>query len=249
MITKVLELGFLKSYLLFLVLHCSSIQIDLVSSRENLVIYNLEGSTKKNLIHFSDQDLKYIFSLMETKSKTISLKEKESLFSKEQVDEFILSLNELKNNYSNLLIIQKEDDLLSPKTRILRTSFVLNILKEGIKIDFLEIRNSINFGYYYTTNDWTSISLVKKKCITSPSIFISKLENFSYYEIDKNCSSEKNFNSIILDYQKFINKDAKVKTPSKDISKRLEELKTLFKKKLITKHDYEKKKAEILDEL
>lgn len=218
---------------LFIQNNCKTFEKEnLIYKTDSFVIYEIFPNSKET---YSSEILVPIFlEIFKTKEK------KERIISDESLEKISTQIK----NKSNYLILIKKEDTISPYTRFLRTSFEIDLRNEKIFIHFFEIEKSFNIGTNFEFRDWAILQDSEKICKKTPSFYFDK--NGIQYKKTANC--EKNYSSIEIDKEKFFsNPVAKEIKPSPDL--RLEKLKLLFKKGLISKEDYELKKAEILGEL
>ncbi|MBW0433092.1 LA_1326/LA_4305 family lipoprotein [Leptospira yasudae] len=151
------------------------------------------------------------------------------------------------------LWILKKEDPINPGRRIRRTVFLLYPTSESIHFLFYELNQFIDFQTPYTFQDWSNYSLSESKPKSSLEIFIpdSAIGTLSYYKDE--LGEEKKFHVVLKTNSNptkdVESKEGKKETPSKDVEKRLIELKNLLDKKLISEEEYKKKREEILKSL
>ncbi|HNH55064.1 MAG TPA: SHOCT domain-containing protein [Leptospiraceae bacterium] len=241
-------------------------------SGSNLAIYELNQSIfekynkeKKN-IDLSDLQLKRIFLTLRKERSFIRFLDRDSLWSVETIDEMVpplLEILSLKNNKTYFVIV-KEEDKTSPYARIFRTSFYLNRDDNHIQIVFGEVNDNINFGTQFSFTDWANPTFFKITCRRDRLLsFYGKYEIAFKFKQDPTCSSEnkpsygnditslENYSWILIDLNKVLeaNTDKPIPVPVGNREQRLRELLKLYKKGLISKEDYELKKAEIIGEI
>lgn len=266
-ILAIFESGlFLKSYLLLVfslvLFQCISFQkgksLTLAESSENFAIYELESPEEGR----PDQEIqsqtiqeKDLFEIFHSLKKDASLSlsvQKESVYKTDSIKEFAPYAVKILNRYKNLkpiFIVFKEEDKLSPYTRIFRNNLYMYRNENELHIVFGEIGNNINFVTPYSFNDWAGPLLFTPECEKSPRFSIEgKRERSIRYHIEPACKTESNkdFSHIIalLDESGLSPEEEKG-----DPSIRLQKLQELYKKGLINKKEYDKKKAEIIKEL
>ncbi len=213
---------------------CKTVQTEnLIYKSESILVYELKSSS----VEFRNPEILFPIFLELYKSKD----KKEKIILLENFEKIIPILNK-KTNY---LIIQKIEDSISPYTRFLRTSFELNLQKENIEIYFFEIDKSFNLGTNIEFQDWAVLQNTEKKCNSFPKVFFDK-KGMEYKKLE-NCKNQ--FYFLEIDKDKFFAPETIEKKIKPSAELRLEKLKLLLKKGLISKEDYELKKAEILGEL
>ncbi|EMO31952.1 hypothetical protein LEP1GSC175_3029 [Leptospira santarosai str. HAI821] len=151
------------------------------------------------------------------------------------------------------LWILKKEDAINPGRRIRRTVFLLYPKFDSVHFIFLELNQFIDFQTIYTFQDWSNYSLSESDIKPSLEVYIpdSAVGALSYY---KDVTGEpKKFHIVYkTDLSTLENmgmeKPQKEKN-SKDIEKRLIELKNLFDKKLISEEEFKRKREEILKSL
>jgi hypothetical protein len=275
-------LFFLKVEII-LFLGCISFERGLESqlyfSSVNVAVYKMDNSpfqfskSKKQQIKIEAGLLKNIISTIRKERSLLRIANKEPLWSSDTVDELLPILLDLispANKDKTFFVVVKEEDKLSPYSRIFRTNFYLAREENVLNLIFGEIDNNINFGAQFSFTDWANPSFFKIECKKDKTIsFFGKLEKSFRFKSDSSCADNKNLpakdnkvniekpaNShwVQVDFEKAIEATLeKPLTPEKGTSKtrekRLKELFDLYKKGLINKDDYEIKKAEILGEI
>ena len=214
--------------------NCKTLQTEnLIYKSESILVYELRPTE----VEFKNPEILFPIFLKLYKSKD----KKEKIILPENFEKII----SLLNKRTNYLIIQKTEDSISPYTRFLRTSFELDLQKENIEIYFFEIDKSFNLGTNIEFQDWAVLQNTEKKCNSFPKVFFDK-KGMEYKKLDQ-CKNQ--FSFLEIDKENFFASETMEKKikPSADL--RLEKLKLLLKKGLISKEDYELKKAEILGEL
>ncbi len=151
------------------------------------------------------------------------------------------------------LWILKKEDTINPGRRIRRTVFLLYPKVDSIHFVFFELNQFIDFQTPYTFQDWSNYSLSESNIRPSLEVYIpdSAIGTLSYYK-DFQGKSEK-FHVVFQTHPSIlenatVEKSQKEKD-SKNIERRLIELKNLFDKKLISEEEFKKKREEILKSL
>ncbi len=281
-IYKKLTIRFLKVVFL-LSLNCISFERGLKSqlyfSTANIAVYKLDVSPikfselAKQQIKLENNLLKSILFTIRKERTFLRVADKESLWSLETIEELLPILNDLispANKNKTFFLIVKEEDKLSPYSRIFRTNFYFTRDGNTLQFIFGEVNNNINFGTQFAFSDWANPSFFKIVCKKEkPLTFSGKLESAFHFKKDSSCADKKdlplktsdpnpeNLNNnhwVQVDLEKVLEAN-KVKSlnlekeNSKSRELRLKELFDLYKKGLINKDDYEIKKAEILGEI
>lgn len=158
-------------------------------------------------------------------------------------------------NQTYQLWILKKEDYINPGRRIRRTVFLLYPTIDSIHFIFLELNQFIDFQTIYTFQDWSNYSLSESNIKPYLEVFIpdSAIGMLSYY---KDLTGESKKFHIVYKTLVSISEQDKIKeqieevgASSKEIEKRLIELKRLFDKKLISEEEFRKKREEILRSL
>ncbi|PJZ70022.1 hypothetical protein CH373_12810 [Leptospira perolatii] len=153
------------------------------------------------------------------------------------------------------LILMKKEDQIRPGLRIRRTSFYLRNTPECIYLEFVEIGQVIDFQVPYGFRDWTLFAVSESNTGSQNEVFLSEIRPSGIEYVSKPnlagaISEEKN---KVCVRQQFWSSPKNESLPTKKVDKNLESrlkaLKDLLEKGLITKQDYERKKAELLKEL
>ncbi|PJZ66983.1 hypothetical protein CH371_02535 [Leptospira wolffii] len=150
-------------------------------------------------------------------------------------------------------IVVKREDPIRPGLRIRRTVFYLRNQPDCLVLEFSEIGQVVDFQTPYSFRDWTLAPISEPKFSEANSIFLPELrpEGLEYL----NSMSEEKKNRICVHPSFWTSPIPKpdsappARKTQKGIEERLRTLKELLDKGLISKPDYEKKKAEILKEL
>lgn len=245
-------------------------------SSANLAVYKLEESpilisnlATSNKIQIEDKLIHSIFY-------TIRKDGKETLWDLETVQELVPVIKDIlseANKGKTFFMVVKEEDNLSPYSRIFRTTLYLNRDGNVLQMVFGEVNNNINFGMQFSFQDWASPNFFKIVCDKKKVIlFEGSLASIFQYKKDSSCGDnntlpEKNLESrlasltnykwVLVDLEKVAARHKETDLDNekgggktrKSREMRLKELKDLYKKGLIDKDDYEMKKAEVLGEL
>lgn len=231
------------------------------------------SKSNKQQIKIDSELLKSILFTIRKERSLLRNKDKEPLWSSDTVDELLPVLLDLispANKDKTFFIVVKEEDKLSPYSRIFRTNFYLAREENMLNLIFGEVDNNINFGAQFSFTDWANPSFFKIECKKEkPLSFLGKLEKSFLFKYDSSCADKKSlpFKDIEVNIEKPTNNywvqvdfekaiEATLEKPLrtekgnvKTREKRLKELFDLYKKGLINKDDYEIKKAEILGEI
>ena len=282
------ENRFMKINLLFPILlfsiSCISLERGLQSqlyySSQNVAVYKLDKSPKEISLPTSgvviQVDEKLLESILYTIRKErffLRVNDKENLWSLETIEEMLPVLKQIlspANKDKTFFLIVKEEDKLSPYSRIFRSTFYMNRNENTIQIIFEEVNNNINFGNQFTFTDWANPSFFAVECKKEkPLTFAGKLESAFQFKKDPTCEDKNNLPSkanntkpetqnnhhwIQVNLEKAIaaskgKPQETEKETTKIREKRLKEIQNLYKKGLINKEDYEIKKAEVLGEI
>jgi hypothetical protein len=256
------------------------LQSQLYFSSPNVAVYKLDTSPKEislntsgDMVLVDEKILKSILFTIRKDRSFLRVNDKETLWSLETIEELLPILKDIlspANKNKTFFIVVKEEDKLSPYSRIFRTTFYLNRNENILQIIFEEIDTNINFGTQFTFSDWANPSFFKVVCKKEkPLSFYGKLETAFQFKKDSSCEdkiilpsksvdtkieNQINYHWILVYLEKAIevNKGMPIeigKERSKGREKRLKELQDLYKKGLINKDDYEIKKAEVLGEI
>ncbi|TGK03064.1 SHOCT domain-containing protein [Leptospira langatensis] len=151
-------------------------------------------------------------------------------------------------------VIIKREDPIRPGLRIRRTVFYIRNRADGLILEFSEIGQVLDFQTPYSFREWTLVPVSKPDPSTRNSIYLPEIrpEGLDFLsplpgqaeETNRICVKTGFWTSQIL-------KDtaSEPKKFPKSVEDRLKTLKELLDKKLISKPEYEKKKAEILKDL
>lgn len=256
------------------------LQSQLYFSSPNIAVYKLDTSPKEislntsgNALLVDEKTLKSILFTIRKDRSFLRVNDKETLWSLETIEELLPILKDIlspANKNKTFFIVVKEEDKLSPYSRIFRTTFYLNRNESTLQIIFEEIDTNINFGTQFTFSDWANPSFFKVVCKKEkPLSFSGKLETAFQFKKDSSCEdkiiipsksvdkkmeNQINYHWILVNLEKAVeaNKGIPIeigKERPKGREKRLKELQDLYKKGLINKDDYEIKKAEVLGEI
>lgn len=271
-------------WLFFLFIQCVSlergIKSNLFFSGVNVAAYKMdetpiqflnEGTVSRVLL--DDKIIKNILYTIRKEKSTLPSLVKDTLWNSETIEELTLVVKDIANTANEgktFFLVVKEEDPLSPYSRIFRTTFYMNRDGNSLQMVFGEINNNINFGTQFNFQDWSNPSFFSITCQKEKNIaFNGKFEkSFEFKKdslcVDNNQLPQKNLDSkvdaqnnyrwilVSLEAALRISKEIVTKPEngkSVDREKRLGELLRLYKKGLISKDDYELKKAEILGEL
>lgn len=152
-------------------------------------------------------------------------------------------------------VIIKREDPIRPGLRIRRSIFYIRNSPEGIVLEFSEIGQVLDFQTTYSFRDWTLVPIVKPEPSSSNSIYLPEIrpEGLEYLTFAKEGEEVKNRILVKNGFWTANSSKKNVGTPMKKIPKTIEDrlrtLQELLDKGLISKQEYEKKKAEILKEL
>ncbi|WP_174222453.1 LA_1326/LA_4305 family lipoprotein [Leptospira mayottensis] len=151
------------------------------------------------------------------------------------------------------LWILKKEDMINPGRRIRRTVFLLYPKVDSIHFVFFELNQFIDFQAPYTFQDWSNYPLSESNIKPSLEVYIPDLATgaLSYYRDFQ--GESKKFHIVFQTHSSTLENVGAEKSQkekdSKDIEKRLIELKNLFDKKLISEEEFKKKREEILKSL
>ncbi|WCL49440.1 hypothetical protein [Leptospira sp. GIMC2001] len=166
-----------------------------------------------------------------------------------------------KNNTTYMYyFIFKEDDDLQPFTRILRTNFYFFCENHKMNIIFDEIKENIIFQNQYTWSDWINVSRFVVKANSKERLSINEKSTIiAHFKNRKSADQNITFPDwIVFDFdhdgsniekKNAIAKEKPIDEKNKTIEDRLNLLKHLNKKGLITNEEYKLKRKEILDSI
>ncbi|WP_425269422.1 SHOCT domain-containing protein [Leptospira selangorensis] len=152
-------------------------------------------------------------------------------------------------------VIIKREDPIRPGLRIRRTIFYIRNSPEGIVLEFSELGQVLDFQTTYSFQDWTLVPIVKPEPSSNNSIYLPEIrpEGLDYLVLPTEVEEVKNRILVKNGFWTANPSKKNVGTPTKKIPKTIEDrlrtLQELLDKGLISKQEYEKKKAEILKEL
>ncbi|TGK21210.1 SHOCT domain-containing protein [Leptospira fluminis] len=152
-------------------------------------------------------------------------------------------------------IILKREDQLRPGLRIRRTVFYLRNRADCMLFEFGEIGQVVDFQTAYALRDWILFPIREPETSPTNSVFLPEVRpvGLEYAESIPNRNAVKNRLCVRPNFwteKKLSEPESVPKTKSpKDAADRLKVLKDLLEKRLITKEEYERKKAEILKDL
>ncbi|TGK38125.1 SHOCT domain-containing protein [Leptospira andrefontaineae] len=152
-------------------------------------------------------------------------------------------------------VIIKREDPIRPGLRIRRTIFYIRNTPEGIVLEFSEIGQVLDFQTTYSFRDWTLVPISKPEPSSRNSIYLPEIRPEGLEYLNAVTDGEDIRNRILVKNVFWTANPSKknVGTPTKKIPKTIEDrlrtLQELLDKGLISKQEYEKKKAEILKEL
>ncbi|MBK8396996.1 MAG: hypothetical protein IPL26_17415 [Leptospiraceae bacterium] len=234
----------------------------------------LSNSNTINKILLDEKLIKNIFFSIRKEKSILPSLVKDNLWDSEIIEELtivVMDMTKSENLHKTFFVVIKTEDSLSPFSRIFRNTFYFNRDGNILQFVFGEINNNINFGTQYSFQDWSNPSFFSIRCKNEKEVtFSGKLEKSFEFKEDSNCAdnskiSQKSSNSkldnlinyrwVLVNLENafgLLNATPSISIPkegSRDREKRLGELLRLFKKGLISRDDYELKKAEILGEL
>lgn len=152
-------------------------------------------------------------------------------------------------------VIIKREDPIRPGLRIRRTIFYIRNSPEGIILEFYEIGQVLDFQTTYSFRDWTLVPISKPEPSSRNSIYLPEIRPEGLEYLNDVTEGEDIKNRILVKNGFWTANPSKknVGTSTKKIPKTIEDrlrtLQELLDKGLISKQEYEKKKAEILKEL
>ncbi|MGJ4745797.1 SHOCT domain-containing protein [Leptospira sp. SA-E8] len=152
-------------------------------------------------------------------------------------------------------VIIKREDPIRPGLRIRRTVFYIRNSPQGIVLEFSEIGQVLDFQTAYSFRDWTLVPIQKPEPSSRNSIYLPEIhpEGLEYLIFPTEGEEVKNRILVKNGFWTANPSKKNVGTPAKKIPKTIEDrlrtLQELLDKGLISKQEYEKKKAEILKEL
>ncbi|TGL60994.1 SHOCT domain-containing protein [Leptospira sarikeiensis] len=152
-------------------------------------------------------------------------------------------------------IIIKREDPIRPGLRIRRTVLYLRNSPECLILEFSEIGQVLDFQTTYSFRDWTLVPISKPDPSSRNSVFLPEIRPDGLDYLPSLQAGEEEKNKICIKNIFWNSNVSKTNTNSsakkipKTIEDRLKTLQELLDKKLISKPEYEKKKAEILKEL
>lgn len=275
-------------YFLILILNsCISfergIHSKLYFSSANIAVYKLEESpfgisnlTTSPKIQIEEKLIQSIFSTIRKEKSITTVIGKEALWEFETVLEITPVIRDIlkeENKGKTFFFVVKEEDNLSPYSRIFRTTFYLNRDGNILQMVFGEVNNNINFGTQFSFQDWANPNFFKLVCDKKKVILLEgNLASSFQFKKDSSCGDNNvlskqdldsklesltNYKWILVDLEKaeILSKEKNSQGEKEDNKTRksremrLKELKDLYKKGLINEDDYEMKKAEVLGEL
>lgn len=278
--------GIKSRYIWFILLffHCVSLERGIKSklffSGVNIAAYKMDETPIQFLntgvvdkISLDDKIIKSILYTIRKEKSTLPSLVKDTLWNSETIEELTLVVKDIvspANEGKTFFLIVKEEDPLSPYSRIFRTTFYMNRDGNSLQMVFGEVNNNINFGTQFSFQDWSNPSFFSITCQREKNIaFNGKFEKSFEFKKDSLCvdnnkfpqksiesrvDTENNYRWILVSLEAVLRISKEIVTKpdngkSVDREKRLGELLRLYKKGLISKDDYELKKAEILGEL
>ncbi len=152
-------------------------------------------------------------------------------------------------------IIVKREDPIRPGLRIRRTVFYLRNQPDCLVLEFAEIGQVLDFQTPYSFRDWTLAPISEPSFSSRNLIFLPELRPEGLEYINPLPGTEEKKNRICVHPSFWTSPIPKpdsvspIRKSQKGIEERLRTLKELLDKGLISKPDYEKKKAEILKDL
>ncbi|PKA17733.1 hypothetical protein CH363_03615 [Leptospira haakeii] len=152
-------------------------------------------------------------------------------------------------------VIIKREDPIRPGLRIRRTIFYIRNSPAGIILEFSEVGQVLDFQTTYSFQDWTLVPIVKPEPSSNNSIYLPEIrpEGLDYLILPTEGEEVKNRILVKTGFWTANSSKKNVGGPIKKIPKTIEDrlrtLQELLDKGLISKQEYEKKKAEILKEL
>lgn len=258
-------------------LYCGSLPKDklvLASSDSDFAIFLVSESQLAELLPkgFSSGEASSLpFPYLEGVSQTLfrfgsfHTNEYDSLIEEGKARQISERLNEVISRYpsKSYLVVWKEDDPLSPYTKILRTTQLL-VRGENQTFHFihLELRANITFFTQYTFESWALLSPAPILPSTKPELKVKKGRlKMSLFHRIQNGKTKLYGKWIVVGEEKHLPQPIYTTMPALDdieedyqkynqtTGNRLEELETLKQKKLITDQEYQQKRKEILDSL
>ncbi|TGK07074.1 SHOCT domain-containing protein [Leptospira semungkisensis] len=152
-------------------------------------------------------------------------------------------------------VIIKREDPIRPGLRIRRTVFYIRNRADGLILEFSEIGQVLDFQTPYSFREWTLVPVMKPETSTRNAIYLPEIrpEGLDFLVFPSGQTQEANRISVKPGFWtsqvlKDTTNEPKKSYP-KTVEDRLKTLKELLDKKLISKPEYEKKKAEILKDL
>jgi hypothetical protein len=220
-------------------------------------------STCKN---FNNRDLQYLFRSLRDENPSLFGRKDRPVFPTgielENFNQKILSaIQNSERTPEFLFFVWKEDDSLSPYTRIQRTSFYLFCEKDSLSIIIGEWKRDIVFQNQYTWSEWITASHFVYENPEKQRLFI--IESFQdrvQFNAERNAGETKVYQDWVNVYREKVPIDKQVpiitgeskptseKSNSK-LSERLQTLEDLKKKGLIDEREYKEKRKELLDSL
>lgn len=275
----------LLCFIFFMLSSCISfekgIQSKLYFSSSNIAVYKLEENflshanvPSVNKVPIDEKLIQKIFFSIRKEKSILQVSGKETLWELETVDELAPVIKDIlseANRDKTFFLVVKEEDNLSPYSRLFRTTLYMNREANVLQLIFGEVNNNINFGMQFSFQDWANPNFFKLGCEKKKVVqFDGRLAPSFQYKKDSTCAANldlsketlesrleilTNYKWVLVDLEKANilskEKDSENQTGKSRKSReiRLKELQDLYKKGLITKDDYEMKKAEILGEL
>jgi len=280
--------NYLQYIFCFLILNsCISfergIHSKLYFSSANIAVYKLEESPifissldTSPRIQVEEKLIQSIFFTIRKEKSVMTVRGKESLWAPVTVLEIAPVIKDILNELNKgktFFLVVKEEDNLSPYSRIIRTTFYLNRDGNILQMIFGEVDNNINFGTQFSFQDWANPNFFKLVCDKKKVIlFEGNLASSFQFKKDSSCADNNalskqdldsklesltNYKWILVDLEKagILSKEKNSQGEKGDSKTRksremrLKELKDLYQKGLINEDDYEMKKAEVLGEL
>ncbi len=204
------------------------------------------------------QQILFRFGNLHTKEYDILLEEAKAKQINDQLNEI-----HIKSPSLSYLIVWKEDDPLSPYTKILRTSQLLVTGEDQtMHLVHLELRANISFLSQYTFESWALLSSEPILPSIKPELKAKKGSfKMSLYHTETQGKKKVYGRWIVVGEESFLPKplytvmpteeeiEDNLQKPNQTPSNRLEELESLKKKNLITEPEYKQKRQEILNSL
>lgn len=225
------------------------------------------ASSILNGVHF-DEDEKTefnrrwqnLFKYIGISDSLVGTKELVRLFSEDEVRKLADMLYKAEQEIPDgtpkgYQVILKREDPIRPGLRIRRTIFYIHNNANCLVLDFGEIGQVVDFQTTYTLRDWILYPIQEPVTSSKNEVFLSEIRPAGLEYASTSAMNQKNQNRICVRPLFWIAKLPDGGTPAnpqkttKGAQERLKVLKELLEKRLITREEYERKKAEILKDL